>query len=79
MIDTSFRAVCEAAQADWDVPALAIGTSFDERVETLTLGCEPSTRFRIASVTAVSVSHDMTGGIVDRFRSLDVGRTAILF
>src|SRR3954466_7779607 len=32
-----------------------------------------------ASITAVSVSHDMTGGIVDRFRSLDVGGAAVLF
>jgi ABC-2 type transport system permease protein len=32
-----------------------------------------------ASVTAVSVSSDMTGGIVDRFRSLDVGGAAVLF
>jgi len=31
-----------------------------------------------ASLTAVSVSHDMTGGIVDRFRSLDVGGAAVL-
>jgi ABC-2 type transport system permease protein len=31
-----------------------------------------------ASMTAVSVSHDMTGGIIDRFRSLDVGGAAIL-
>src|SRR3954468_7044506 len=31
-----------------------------------------------ASVTAVSVSHDMSGGIVDRFRSLDVGGAAVL-
>jgi ABC-2 type transport system permease protein len=31
-----------------------------------------------ASVTAVSVCHDMTGGIVDRFRSLDVGGAAVL-
>jgi ABC-2 type transport system permease protein len=31
-----------------------------------------------ASVTSVSVSSDMTGGIVDRFRSLDVGGTAVL-
>jgi ABC-2 type transport system permease protein len=31
-----------------------------------------------ASVTAVSVSSDMTGGIVDRFRSLDVGGAAVL-
>ena len=30
-----------------------------------------------ASVTAVSVCHDMTGGIVDRFRSLDVGGAAV--
>src|SRR4051795_1358058 len=29
-----------------------------------------------ASVTAVSVSHDMSGGIVDRFRSEDVGGAA---
>ncbi len=31
-----------------------------------------------ASVTAVSVSGDMAGGIVDRFRSLDVGGAAVL-
>jgi ABC-2 type transport system permease protein len=31
-----------------------------------------------ASVTAVSVSSDLTGGIVDRFRSLDVGGAALL-
>ncbi|MFF3247678.1 ABC transporter permease [Streptomyces sp. NPDC002870] len=31
-----------------------------------------------ASSTAVSVSEDMKGGIIDRFRSLDVGGTAIL-
>jgi ABC-2 type transport system permease protein len=31
-----------------------------------------------ASVTAVSVSSDLTGGIVDRFRSLDVGGAAVL-
>ncbi|WP_431775638.1 ABC transporter permease [Streptomyces cucumeris] len=28
--------------------------------------------------TAVTVTHDMTGGIIDRFRSLDVGGTAIV-
>jgi len=32
-----------------------------------------------ASVTSVSVASDMTGGIVDRFRSLDVGGPAVLF
>jgi ABC-2 type transport system permease protein len=31
-----------------------------------------------ASSTAVSVSHDMASGIVDRFRSLDVGGPAVL-
>src|SRR5262249_7832042 len=31
-----------------------------------------------ASVTAVSVSHDMGSGIVDRFRSLDVGGASVL-
>ena len=31
-----------------------------------------------SATTAVTVSHDMTGGIVDRFRSLDVGGPAIL-
>jgi ABC-2 type transport system permease protein len=31
-----------------------------------------------ASMTAVSVSQDMTGGIIDRFRSLDVAGTAVL-
>jgi ABC-2 type transport system permease protein len=31
-----------------------------------------------SSMTAVSVSQDMTGGIIDRFRSMDVGGTAIL-
>jgi ABC-2 type transport system permease protein len=31
-----------------------------------------------SATTAVSVSQDMTGGIIDRFRSLDVGGPAIL-
>ncbi len=31
-----------------------------------------------ASITAVSVSNDITSGIVDRFRSLDVGGAAVL-
>jgi ABC-2 type transport system permease protein len=31
-----------------------------------------------ASLTAVSVSHDMTGGIIDRFRSMDIGGAAVL-
>jgi ABC-2 type transport system permease protein len=31
-----------------------------------------------SATTAVTVSHDMTGGIIDRFRSMDVGGPAIL-
>ncbi|HET8521835.1 MAG TPA: ABC transporter permease [Thermomicrobiales bacterium] len=31
-----------------------------------------------SALTAVSVSHDMTGGIIDRFRSLNVGGPALL-
>jgi ABC-2 type transport system permease protein len=31
-----------------------------------------------ASLTAVSVSHDMTSGIIDRFRSMDIGGAAVL-
>ena len=31
-----------------------------------------------ASLTAVSVSHDMTGGIIDRFRSMDISGAAVL-
>jgi ABC-2 type transport system permease protein len=32
-----------------------------------------------ASMTAVSVTDDMNGGIVDRFRSMDVGGASVLF
>jgi ABC-2 type transport system permease protein len=31
-----------------------------------------------AATTAVSVSNDLTGGIIDRFRSMDIGGTAVL-
>jgi ABC-2 type transport system permease protein len=31
-----------------------------------------------ASMTAVSVSHDMTSGVIDRFRSMDLGAASIL-
>src|SRR5512142_1950294 len=48
---TPFPALCEAAAADWDVPALAVGSSVGGAVETVFLGCEPDTRFRVASVT----------------------------
>jgi len=50
-MDTRIQAVCEAARAELDVPALVVGTLREGRSETLALGCEPTTRFRIASVT----------------------------
>ena len=31
-----------------------------------------------ASMTAVSVSHDMAEGVIDRFRSMDIGGTAVI-
>lgn len=51
MIDTRFHAVCEAAAVEWDVPALAIGIAVGDELETLEIGCEPGTRFRVASIT----------------------------
>jgi CubicO group peptidase (beta-lactamase class C family) len=48
---TPFPALCEAVAADWDVPSLAVGLAAGGEVETVFLGCEPDTRFRIASIT----------------------------
>src|SRR3954454_10478990 len=31
-----------------------------------------------ASMTAVTVSNDMTGGVIDRFRSMDIGGAALV-
>ena len=50
-MDSTFRAVCEAAAAAWEVPALAAGTSVAGRVETAAVGCAAETLFRVASVT----------------------------
>jgi len=43
--------MCEAAAVAWDIPALAVGTSIGGDVETLGVGCDAATRFRIASIT----------------------------
>src|SRR6266516_1623686 len=51
MFDTRFQAICEAAAVAWDVPAMAIGASVGGQVETLEIGCDPGTRFRVASLT----------------------------
>jgi D-alanyl-D-alanine carboxypeptidase len=50
-MDSTFRAVCEAAAAAWEVPALAAGSSVGGRVETAAVGCAADTVFRVASVT----------------------------
>lgn len=50
-MDSTFRAVCEAAAAAWEVPALAAGSSVGGRVETAAVGCAVDARFRIASIT----------------------------
>jgi CubicO group peptidase (beta-lactamase class C family) len=47
----AFQAVCEAAAARWEVPALAAGVLLDGHRETAAVGCDPDTRFRVASVT----------------------------
>jgi CubicO group peptidase (beta-lactamase class C family) len=51
VLDTRFQAIAEAAAVEWDVPAIAIGISIGSETETLGVGCEPETRFRIASIT----------------------------
>jgi CubicO group peptidase (beta-lactamase class C family) len=50
-MEVRFQAVCEAAAVAWDIPALAVGTSIGGVVETAGIGCDPGTRFRIASIT----------------------------
>jgi CubicO group peptidase (beta-lactamase class C family) len=51
LLDSTFFQACETAAAEWDVPALAIGTSVGGRVEAFAVGCAVDTRFRIASIT----------------------------
>ncbi len=51
MIEADFHATCEAAAERWGVPALAAGLRIDGRDETTSIGCDPDTTFRIASVT----------------------------
>src|SRR5260370_17276237 len=55
--------------------AVAIGTSY---VESVVPGVLLLCAITGASPTAVTVCQDMAGGIIDRFRSLDVPGTAVL-
>lgn len=50
-MNASFHAVCEAAAADWSVPAMAVGIAVGDDVSVTGLGCEADTRFRAASIT----------------------------
>ena len=50
-MNSTFQRVCEEAAERWSVPALAVGTWVGGHAATLALGCDPATRFRIASVT----------------------------
>jgi len=51
VLDSPFLQGLEAALADWEVPAAAIGVSIAGREEIAAIGCEPSTVFRVASIT----------------------------
>ena len=50
-MNSRFQASCEAAALAWDVPALAVGISVGGAAETYAVGCDPTTRFRVASIT----------------------------
>ena len=50
-MNTSFQEICESAAASWSVPALAAATAVGDDVSVATVGCEPGTVFRVASVT----------------------------
>jgi CubicO group peptidase (beta-lactamase class C family) len=50
-LDASFSRVLEAAAAEWDVPALAVGIAVGDGEEVTARGCDPDTVFRVASIT----------------------------
>ena len=51
MLDSSYLQASEAAALSWEVPALAFGVSVGGEVETASVGCDPGTTFRVASIT----------------------------
>jgi D-alanyl-D-alanine carboxypeptidase len=51
VLDSGFLQASEAAALTWDVPSLAVGVAVGGEVETAAFGCDPATRFRIASIT----------------------------
>jgi D-alanyl-D-alanine carboxypeptidase len=50
-MNTPFHALCEEVAARHSVEALAVATIVGDAREVVTVGCEPGTRFRIASIT----------------------------
>ncbi|MFD3652279.1 ABC transporter permease [Streptomyces sp. 24-1644] len=58
--------------------AIETGTAYDSYVTYVVPGVLLLCAGFGSATTAVAVSEDMKGGIIDRFRSLDIGGTAIL-
>jgi CubicO group peptidase (beta-lactamase class C family) len=50
-METRIQEACEQAAERWSVPALSVGTDLGGDVVASAVGCDPGTRFRIASVT----------------------------
>lgn len=50
-MNTRFQALCEEVAARHGIPALAAATSIDGATDVVAVGCEPGTRFRLASIT----------------------------
>jgi CubicO group peptidase (beta-lactamase class C family) len=64
VLDSSFLQASEAAALTWEVPALALGVSVGEEIETHAIGCAPEARFRVASITkpfTAALSVDLLG------------------
>ena len=51
MLDSSYLQASEAAALTWEVPALAFGISAGGAARTHAIGCDPASRFRVASIT----------------------------
>lgn len=50
-MNRAFRSICEAAAEAWSVPAMTVAAAARDKVSVVAIGCEPETRFRVASIT----------------------------
>src|SRR5690349_19501092 len=50
-MESRFQALAEEAAARFHIPALAVGILVGGETSQLAIGCDPDTRFRIASIT----------------------------